>query len=216
VVYAGLMKVREGDHTFYFKAIYGDVELRFPKVGSIDGPTVRTPELVSCGYQLVSETEGSATYIFHATYEYLMDVYPTEAQVEINGVDHDLTIMGGSPPTGLNCSSEVTLSEGNYTVDFRLVVDGMTLTSQCDVLKVQLGPDDTPDDTDGDDTDGDDDGSDGSDQNVDIVIIVVLGVVLIALVATIAILMMRRKGGRERSGSEGEEEFVVTSYRGRK
>jgi len=205
MLYSGTMNLDEGDHPYYFRAAYGNKVFRYPKLGDLDGPTVSSPEMGDCGYGYVSETEEKAVYVFYANYEYLIDAYPTEAKVVLNGIEYDLSDYSGYPGTGMNCSREVSLSEGNYSVNMKLVVDGAILTLSLEDLKVVIDDGEVPDDT-----DGPDDGPDGSGSDRAIIILVVCGMVLIAIIVVVIFLIMRRKGDREHPIFESDEEYLVT------
>jgi hypothetical protein len=211
MLYSGTMNLDEGDHPYYFRAAYGNKVFRYPKLGDLDGPTVSSPEMGDCGYGYVSETEEKAVYVFYANYEYTLDVYPTEAKVVLNGIEYDLSDYGGYPATGMNCSREVPLTEGNYSVTMMLVVDGAKLTLSLEDLKVVIDDGELPDDT-----DGPDDGPDGSKDNTEIIIILVTGIILVLLIAVIIFILMRGKVGQKRSRSESEYDLTVTTSRRRR
>ncbi len=212
--YAGTRTLEYGDHSYYFQASYGNKFYRFPKVGDLDGPKVRSPELGDCGYYHITETDGRETYVFYANYEYQLDVYPTEAKVVLNLVEYDLSVISGSPTTGMNLSREVSLNEGNYTVMMRLVVDGAVSSFSCEDLRVVIDDGEDPDDT--DDTDGPDDGPDGSNDIGAIMIIAVSGLILITLMVLMAYLLIRRKDDRARSRSYDNDGPLMSTPRKRR
>jgi hypothetical protein len=192
IIYSGSARLNKGDHSYHFIATYSNEEFRYPQIGDLDGPSVSSPVIGECGYDLITKSADKARYIFFAEYDYVLDVYPSEAKVILNGVEHDMSDYSGSSSSGFNCTLELILAEGTYKVSIKLMIDGLSLTAQCDDLEVEVVPDGPTDD----DDDDDDDGPDNSDEKGGLFFILVLGVVLLAIVAVLAFLLVRKRVAR--------------------
>lgn len=185
-----------GNHSFHFVASLNDMTFRYPQTGEIRGPTVHVPQISNCGYIHLSDGVRESDYRFFINYRYLAGLEPQEVSVLLNGMEYEISSSDGTPVSGMNFTREISIIEGDYGVEFRILADGELLTMSCSDLSVVV------DDGEEDDT-GMDNGS--TTDNGGTMIIVVL--ILIVLVCGIAgfILYSRKKKDDEWEDTEYEE-----------
>jgi hypothetical protein len=198
-IYMTYISIEEGQHNFHFEAYLNDLDFRYPQTGEIEGPIVHAPKILECGNIRLGDKTDKADYRFFVNYEYLADEEPQEVSVLLNGREYALTESEGTPVSGMNFTREISIFEGTYGVQFRILADGIILNKDSSDLIVEMDKKEGP-------GDGVDSGQDDSESNKVIVIALLIAAIIAGVFGFILYSRRKRRNDLERSYKEIDEE----------
>ncbi len=170
LLYSTSLYLEGGNHSFHFEASLNDVSFRYPPTGDVEGPTVYVPRISECGYVHLGDGERESEYRFFVNYRYLAGLEPQEVSVLLNGMEYEISSSDGTPVSGMNFTREMSIIEGDYGVESRILADGELLSMSCSDLSVVIDDDDP----------GIENGSDDSGNEATVIIVVSVLLVMIS------------------------------------